>query len=194
MAFAGSKASRSCCTRPRSTNRASSAPFIQTGDVARSGGRITSNTGFYNEVGLAQSMLWPRGTMCITIAANIADSGILEFDACFPDSVVGLVPASMFDSARYFEYFIRTAKTNLLEFAPATAQKNINLGILETVLVPLPPLAEQQRIVAKVDALMALCGRLEAALITADTTRTRLLESLLYEAMEPAVGVLEAAE
>lgn len=100
----------------------------------------------------------------------------------------------MFDSARYFEYFIRTAKTNLLEFAPATAQKNINLGILETVLVPLPPLAEQQRIVAKVDALMALCGRLEAALITADTTRTRLLESLLYEAMEPAVGVLEAAE
>ncbi len=160
-------------------------PFIQTGDVARSGGRITSNTGFYNEVGLAQSMLWPRGTMCITIAANIADSGILEFDACFPDSVVGLVPASMFDSARYFEYFIRTAKANLLEFAPATAQKNINLGILETVLIPLPPLAEQHRIVAKVDALMALCDRLEAALTTTDTTRTRLLEALLHEALDP---------
>ncbi len=169
-------------------------PFIQTGDVARSGGRITSNTGFYNEVGLAQSMLWPRGTMCITIAANIADSGILDFDACFPDSVVGLVPASMFDNARYFEYFIRTAKANLLEFAPATAQKNINLGILETVLIPLPPLTEQHRIVAKVDALMALCDRMEAALTTAETTRTRLLEALLHEALEPTTDTLEAAE
>ncbi|PRY73846.1 restriction endonuclease subunit S [Marivita geojedonensis] len=169
-------------------------PFIQTGDVARSGGRITSNTGFYNEVGLAQSMLWPRGTMCITIAANIADSGILDFDACFPDSVVGLVPASMFDNARYFEYFIRTAKANLLEFAPATAQKNINLGILETVLIPLPPLAEQHRIVAKVDALMALCDRLEASLTNADTTRTRLLEALLQEALEPTASIQETAE
>ncbi|MBO6865396.1 MAG: restriction endonuclease subunit S [Thalassococcus sp.] len=169
-------------------------PFIQTGDVARSGGRITSNTGFYNEVGLAQSMLWPRGTMCITIAANIADSGILDFDACFPDSVVGLVPASMFDNARYFEYFIRTAKANLLEFAPATAQKNINLGILETVLIPLPPLTEQHRIVAKVDTLMALFDRMEAALTTADTTRTRLLEALLHEALEPTTDTLEAAE
>ncbi|MCR9140137.1 MAG: restriction endonuclease subunit S [Alphaproteobacteria bacterium] len=174
--------------------RGGTVPFIQTGDVARSGGRITSNTGFYNELGLAQSMLWPCGTMCVTIAANIADSGILDFDACFPDSVVGLVPASMFDSARYFEYFIRTAKANLLEFASATAQKNINLGILETVLIPLPPLAEQHRIVAKVDALMALCDRLEAALTTTDTTRARLLEALLHEALEPSQNVMEAAE
>ncbi len=174
--------------------RGGSVPFIQTGDVARSGGRIASNTGFYNEVGLAQSMLWPRGTMCITIAANIADSGILDFDACFPDSVVGLVPASMFDNARYFEYFIRTAKANLLEFAPATAQKNINLGILEMVLIPVPPLAEQHRIVAKVDELMALCDQLEAALTKTDTTRTRLLEALLHEALEPSSNDKEAAE
>jgi hypothetical protein len=56
------------------------------------------------------------------------------------------------------------------------------------------PLAEQHRIVAKVDALMALCDRLEAALATADTTRARLLEALLHEALEPAEDVLEAAE
>jgi type I restriction enzyme, S subunit len=53
---------------------------------------------------------------------------------------------------------------------------------------PLPPLAEQHRIVAKVDALMALCDRLEAALTTADTTRARLLEALLHEALEPGIG------
>ncbi|OYU37591.1 MAG: hypothetical protein CFE33_19910 [Pseudorhodobacter sp. PARRP1] len=149
-------------------------PFVQTGDVARSGGIISSHSAVYNETGLRQSMLWPAGTMCITIAANIADSGILTFDACFPDSVVGLVAASHFGNARYFEYFVRTAKANLTEFAPATAQKNINLGILEMVLIPLPPLAEQQRIVAKVDDLMALCDQLEQARAGREAVRDRL--------------------
>ena len=167
--------------------------MIQTGDVARSEGRVTTYTNKYNEVGLAQSMLWPKGTLCITIAANIADSGILDFDACFPDSVVGFIPAPIFDSARYFEYFVRTEKANLLEFAPATAQKNINLEILTSVLIPLPPLAEQHRIVAEVDALMALLDRLEASLATATTTRHRLLEALLHEALVPADAALAAA-
>lgn len=79
----------------------------------------------YNEKGLAQSAKWPAGMLCITIAANIADSGILSFDACFPDSVVGFVPAQGFQGAEYFEYFMRTVKADLLAFAPATAQKNM---------------------------------------------------------------------
>jgi type I restriction enzyme S subunit len=157
--------------------------MIQTGDVARSGGDISTFSAKYNDVGLAQSLLWPAGALCITIAANIADSGILGFDACFPDSVVGFVPSSHIGSARYFEYFMRTAKANLLEFAPSTAQKNINLEILSAVLIPLPPQAEQRRIVAKVDELMALCDRLEAALQSADSTRARLLDALLHEAL-----------
>lgn len=169
-------------------------PFVQTGDVARSDGVVATHSSVYNETGLRQSMLWPAGTMCITIAANIADSGILTFDACFPDSVVGLVVASDFANARFFEYFVRTAKANLTEFAPATAQKNINLGILEMVLIPLPPLAEQRRIVANVDALMAICDLLEASLTQADTTRQRLLAALLHEALDPVAKELEAAE
>ena len=65
---------------------------------------------------------------------------------------------------------------------------------MDRIPVPLPPLAEQSRILAKVDTLMALCDRLEAALTTTDTTRTRLLESLLHESLEPAANALEAAE
>jgi len=99
--------------------------FVQTGDVARSNGVIETYTSKYNDIGLAQSAKWPKGTLCITIAANIADSGILSFDACFPDSVVGFIPSSLFPSARYFEYFIRTAKADLLEFAPATHRKTL---------------------------------------------------------------------
>lgn len=169
--------------------------MIQTGDVARSQGVIETYTSKYNDFGLSQSLKWPKGTLCITIAANIADSGILSFAACFPDSVVGFIPASMFQNARYFEYFVRTAKANLLEFAPATAQKNINLEILTQVLIPIPPLAEQHRIVAKVDALMALCDRLEASLTAAADTRRRLLNALLTEALAAAeIRKLEAAE
>lgn len=72
--------------------------------------------------------------------------------------------------------------------------QHLRVGGVETLLVPLPPLAEQYRIVAKVDALMAICDRLEAALTTADTTRTRLLEALLHEALDPDRDTLEAAE
>jgi len=71
---------------------------------------------------------------------------------------------------------------------------SINMTQLRGCPIPLPPLAEQHRIMARVDALMALCDRLEAALTTADTTRARLLEALLHEALQPAEMTMEAAE
>lgn len=89
----------------------------------------------------------------------------------------------MFDSARYFEYFVRTAKANLLEFAPATAQKNINLEILESVLIPLPPLNEQRRIVAGIDELMAICDHVDVSLRAADHHAAGLLNALLHAAL-----------
>lgn len=76
----------------------------------------------------------------------------------------------------------------------AVGQASISQPQIRGLLIPLPPLAEQRRIVAKVDALMALCDRLEAALTTADTTRARLLEALLHEALTPAENAMEAAE
>jgi type I restriction enzyme S subunit len=54
------------------------------------------------------------------------------------------------------------------------------------MLIPLPPLPEQRRIVAKVDTLMALCDRLEASLTATAATRRRLLDALLAEALAPA--------
>src|SRR3954463_8184492 len=64
-------------------------PFIQTGDIKQSNGRITRHRQTYSHEGLAQSRLWPKDTMVITIAANIAETAILTYPACFPDSVVG---------------------------------------------------------------------------------------------------------
>jgi len=152
-------------------------PLIQTGDVAKAKGELVNYSKSYSDFGLEQSKLWPKGTLCITIAANIADSAILGIDACFPDSVVGLVPYNDFGNARYFEYFIRTAKENLTDFAPSTAQKNINLGILEQVNIPLPPLEEQKRIVTKVDQLMTLCDQLEEQLTQSYSDGEKLMQA-----------------
>ena len=85
---------------------------------------------------------------------------------------------------RYLEYFVRTAKERLSDFAPATAQKNINLDVLANVHVPLPPLSEQKRIVTKVDELMLICDQLETQLEYQQKGRRRLLEALLHEALE----------
>ncbi len=156
-------------------------PLVQTGDVARSCGEILTHTSMYGEAGLAQSRLWPKGTLCITIAANIADSGLLGFDACFPDSVVGFVPDSELGSAQYFEFFLRTAKRHIEDFAPATAQKNINLEILGAVLVPLPPKAEMLRIVATVEQLMKVCDELEEKLRRTEDRAARLVEAAVQE-------------
>lgn len=77
----------------------------------------------------------------------------------------------------------------------ATVQ-HLRVGGVETLLVPLPPRAEQHRIVAKVDELMALCDQLEASLTTVDETRRKLLDALLAEALAPvnAADLQEAAE
>ena len=128
-------------------------PFIQTGDIRHADTFINNYEKTYSEAGLAQSKLWPTGTMCITIAANIGETALTGMPSCFPDSIVGFLTASDLVSIRYVEYFMRVAKKKLDAEAPATAQKNINLEILSKVVLPLPPLSEQLRIVEKLDEL-----------------------------------------
>ena len=158
-------------------------PLVQTGDVSRSNGVIKTYTALYNELGVKQSRIWPRGTLCITIAANIADSGILEFDACFPDSVVGYSPFFPEIPVKYFDIYMRTMKASLEKYAPSTAQKNINLDILSQVLVPCPPLNEFERIVEKVDVLFSIFDTLKSRLQSAQQTQLHLADALTDAAL-----------
>ena len=167
-------------------------PFIQTGNIAQSAGRITSHQQTYNETGLAQSHLWPAGTVCITIAANIAASAILTYPACFPDSVVGLIPDQDLCFAEYVEFFIRTTRANLDQFAPATAQKNINIGILNDVAVPLPPLAEQEEIVRRVEALFKLADMIENRVKAGTLLAEKMTQAILAEAFRGELVPTEA--
>lgn len=131
--------------RPRNDPKfyGGSIPFIQTGDVVNSKGRIRSYSQTLNDQGLKVSKLFRKGTIVLTIAANIGDTGILEFDACFPDSLVGITPSSHMDSA-YFEYYLRSRKSYLNSISTQSAQKNINLAKLNPMLIVVPPTSEQQ--------------------------------------------------
>lgn len=167
-------------------------PFIQTGDIAQSRGLISFHRQTYSEDGLAQSRIWPSSTVCITIAANIASSAILTYPACFPDSVVGLIPDADFCLAEYAEFFIRTAQADLDQFAPATSQKNINIGILSKVALPLPPFAEQQEIIRRVEALFKLADAIEKRIAAAAVRAERLTQAILAKAFRGELVPTEA--
>jgi len=121
-------------------------PFIQTGDVANSSGNITTFSQTYSDFGLAQSRLWPAGTLCITIAANIAKTGMLGFDACFPDSVVGFTPNDRV-RVEFIQFWLRTLQGQLEEEAPQAAQRNINLQTLRELELFIPPIGKQNEFV-----------------------------------------------
>ena len=139
-------------------------PFVQTGDVRNAGHIVTNYSQTYSEAGLAQSKLWPKGTICITIAANIAETGILNFDACFPDSIIGLIVDP--DQARsgFVEYLLQSFKASLQSLGEGSAQDNINLATFENQRFPIPSLAEQDRIVAVLDKFDALVNDLSVGL------------------------------
>lgn len=158
-------------------------PFIQTGDVGRANGLIRSYTQTYNEAGLQQSRLWPAGTLCITIAANIAESAILGFDACFPDSVVGFLPSEA-TTSRFIHVYLQVVQKRLEALAPATAQKNINLEVLDGLAVPVPPLAEQAAITEEVERRLSVVDQVSAQ-VEANLVRAgRLRQGILKRAFE----------
>jgi type I restriction enzyme, S subunit len=113
-------------------------PLVQTGEIVNCDGYVRSYTSTYSEVGLRQSKMWPPGTLCITIAANIAKTGILTFPACFPDSIVGFRAASP-ATTEYVRVWLSFLQKSLEDNAPESAQKNINLGMLRELEVPCPP-------------------------------------------------------
>lgn len=122
-------------------------PFVQTGDVKRAGLYLTEYEQTYSEAGLAQSRLWPAGTLCITIAANIADTAILGIDACFPDSVIGFTANPQKADTRFVKYlFDAVLKMRFRSFTQGAAQDNLSQDKLLSIKFPVPELRMQQRV------------------------------------------------
>jgi type I restriction enzyme S subunit len=122
-------------------------PFVQTGDIKHSGLYLTRYTQTYSDAGLAQSKLWPEGTLCITIAANIADTAILAIDACFPDSVIGFIPETDKADVRFIKYmFDAHLKLRYQQFTQGAAQDNLSQKKLLSLKFPVPDIFIQKKI------------------------------------------------
>ena len=141
-------------------------PFVQTGEVTNSGGRVKNYSQTLNDEGLAISKLFPKGTILITIAANIGETAITEFDLAIPDSLIGIITKDSLDN-RFLEYYLRTRKFHFNKLATESAQKNINLETLKPYQVPVPPRKEQKAIA---DFLEGIEGR--------ETLEKNLLDNL----------------
>lgn len=114
-------------------------PFIQTGDVKHANLYVTSFTQTYSEAGLEQSKLWEPGTLCITIAANIADTAILAIDACFPDSVIGFVADPSKADVRFVKYlFDALLQARFKKVSQGAAQDNLSQTKLLSLKFPVP--------------------------------------------------------
>ena len=147
-------------------------PFIQTGEVARAERAITSYRQTLNERGLAVSRMFPAGTLVMTIAANIGDVAVLDFGACFPDSVVGFVPRN--DIERDFLYYVfRAMRPELLREAPVNTQGNLNVDRIGSRGIAIAPAYEQRLVVRQIEA--------STAELNTVTNRARREISLLRE-------------
>ena len=152
-------------------------PFIQTGDVANANRLIRTHSQTYSEAGFEQSKLWPAGTLTITIAANIADTAVLTYPACFPDSVVGFTPGPRL-TVEYVQFWLLFLQATLQRTAPKVAQKNINLEILRELMCPIPPIDLQQRF----SKLVRHVDQLTATHVEALRQAQHLFQSVLHEA------------
>jgi len=145
-------------------------PFVQTGDVKNADLRLTHYSQTYNEVGLSQSKLWPKGTLCITVAANIAETALLGIDACFPDSIVGFIADPHKADTRYIKYYIDTLKLKMQNVAKGTTQDNLSVEKLLSFDFRVPDVTVQQQVSNIISAYDDL--------IENNTRRIKLLEQM----------------
>lgn len=142
-------------------------PFIQTGDVKNSNLYIEKYSQTYNDFGLNQSKLWPENTLCITIAANIADTGILSFPACFPDSIIGFTATKGKTDVRYVKYCFDLLQKSIQNMSKGSTQDNLSMEKLEQLEFNCPSFEKQQKIAAVLSSLddkIALNNRINAKL------------------------------
>ena len=166
-------------------------PFVQTGDITSAEKYIRTYSQTLNELGFAVSRTFPKGTLVMSIAANVGDVAILDFEACFPDSMVGLVPDHQ-TGLDYLYYLMRAMKPVMLRSAVLTTQLNLNYVRIGTNFAPFPPRAEQQEIAEYLDAKLADLKRLGAMIENQITTLTLYRKSLIHECVTGQRRVTDA--
>lgn len=149
--------------RPRNDPRlyGGDMPFVQTGDLSQADHFLREFSQTYSLEGVAQSRVWPKGTVCVAIVgATIGESAILEFEACFPDSIIGMVPDSNEADSEFLDFLLQFVKADLKEAGKGSARDNINLGTFSNRLFPIPDWKSQLAAVQRISEIDKECRRL----------------------------------
>lgn len=169
--------------RPRNDERyyGGEYPFIQTGDVAGAQKYIESYSQTLNELGKSVSKCFPKGTLTMTIAANVGDAAILGFDAFFPDSVVGFIPNADIND-EYLYYIFKAMKLEFVRTAIKSTQLNLNVERIRDLFVPVVVQKSEQLEIA--EYLNTKCADIDALIAKKQQYLTEIenyKKSLIYE-------------
>ena len=121
-------------------------PLVQTGEIKEANLYVNKHKVEYNEFGLSQSKLWDKDTLCITIAANIAETAILGYPMCFPDSIVGFNANKEICSELFMHYIFTYIRQAIQKSASGSIQDNINIDYLEQLDFKIPDKKIQDKI------------------------------------------------
>lgn len=166
-------------------------PFIQTGDITAAGKYIRTHSQTLNELGLIASKQFPRGTLVMSIAANIGDVAILDFEACFPDSMIGMIPGHT-TNLDFLYYLMRSMRSIMLRSAVQSTQLNLNYVRIGTNFAPVPPFKEQAAIAEYLDAKEHESHLISNTIETQIATLTAYRKSLIHECVTGQRQVTEA--
>ncbi len=158
-------------------------PFIQIGDLPREGGYINKHSQTLNDLGLGVSKMFPKGTVAIAIVgATIANTGILEYDMCFPDSMVGIETGDEIRN-RYCELFLRYKKHDIRQESYSSGgQPNINLQTLNPLPIAFAPKEEQTEIVRRIEHQFNVVAEIESRYLHIKSYTDKLEQSILAKA------------
>ena len=169
--------------RPRNDERyyGGEYPFIQTGDVAGAQKYIESYSQTLNELGKSVSKCFPKGTLTMTIAANVGDAAILGFDAFSPDSVVGFIPNADIND-EYLYYIFKAMKPEFVRTAIKSTQLNLNVERIRDLFVPVVVQKSEQLEIA--EYLNTKCAGIDALIVKKQQYLIEIenyKKSLIYE-------------
>ena len=142
--------------RPRNDERlfeGGGYPLVQTGEIKDANLYIRHHEQEYGDFGLKQSKLWNTGTLCITIAANIAETAILAYPMCFPDSIVGFSANHEKSSEKFMYYIFEYIKKSIQNAATGSIQDNINIDYLTSLDFKVPSKKYQDEMVMLLSAI-----------------------------------------
>jgi type I restriction enzyme S subunit len=166
-------------------------PFIQTGDITAAGKYIVTYSQTLNDLGFSASKKFPRGTLVMSIAANIGDVAILDFEACFPDSMIGMIPGHK-TNLDYLYYLMRSMRSIMLRSAVQSTQLNLNYVRIGTNFTPVPPLKEQAAIAEYLDAKEHESHLITSTIQSQIATLTAYRKSLIHECVTGQRRITEA--